>query len=388
MRILLLHNKYQKFGGEDAVFNSERKILLENGFKVKDMLFSNESITNFNNKIQTSISIEKNIKNLEIIKKELKKNKYDIIHCHNFFPLISPGLHLLAKEMNMPIVQTIHNYRLLCANGFFWRNNTNCQKCLINNSWGVFHRCYKKSLIGSYFVKRFQDISIKNQNWINSVTLFFVLTNYAKNIFVQNGIPENKLYVKPNFVENLNQSTYEFNKKQEFLYVGRLDIMKGISELIKFIGSNYDLSLKVIGTGPLEKEFNNLKYKNLNFIGHISDQRILKKEYSKAKALIFSSKSHESQPMTIIEAMGIGLPIICFNNPSIKELLGNNYPNELFYSNNSELLNSINYLNSDQNLQKVSDLLIKRFNIFNKKVGLENLISGYNKAISIHKKFN
>jgi len=385
MRVLILHNEYQNYGGEDAVFNLERKILLENNVDINYLLFSNHSITTLNDKIRTSISIKNNVKNLEIIKNELKQSNYDIIHCHNFFPLISPGLHLLAKEMNIPIVQTIHNYRLFCSNGFFWRKNSKCQKCLNNNYWGVFHKCYKKSSIGSYIVKKFQDASIKNKYWIDSVTLFFVLSNYAKNIFIQNGIPKDKLYVKPNFIDNINKPTYSFNEKQEFLYVGRLDSTKGILELAEMIRSNNDLSLKIIGSGPLKNEIENMQCHNLSLAGHISDQKILKDEYSKAKALIFSSKSHESQPMTIVEAMSIGLPIISFNNPSIKEMFGQDYPNELFYSNENELLKSINFLKNIKNLKKTSNYLIDRFKVFNKSMGIKNLISGYNQAINIKK---
>lgn len=385
MRVLILHNEYQNYGGEDAVFNLERKILSENNIDINYLLFSNHSITTLNDKIQTSISIKKNVKNLEIIKIELKQGNYDIIHCHNFFPLISPGLHLLAKEMNIPIVQTIHNYRLFCSNGFFWKKNSKCQKCLNNNYWGVFHKCYKNSSIGSYIVKKFQDASIKNKYWIDSVTLFFVLSNYAKNIFIQNGIPKDKLYVKPNFIDNINKPTYSFNEKQEFLYVGRLDSTKGILELAEMIRSNNDLSLKIIGSGPLKNEIENMQCHNLSIAGHISDQKILKDEYSKAKALIFSSKSHESQPMTIVEAMSIGLPIISFNNPSIKEMFGQDYPNELFYSNENELLKSINFLKDIKNLKKTSNYLIDRFKVFNKSMGIKNLISGYNQAININK---
>ena len=124
---------------------------------------------------------------------------------------------------------------------------------------------------------------------------------------------------------------------------------------------------------------------NLSLVEHISDQKILKDEYSKAKALIFSSKSHESQPMTIVEAMSIGLPIISFNNPSIKEMFGQDYPDELFYSNENELLKSINFLKDVKNLKKTSNYLIDRFKVYNKSMGIKNLISGYNQAINIKK---
>ena len=386
MNILMLHNRYVDYGGEDSVFKTEFDLLTESGHRVDSYIFDNRNINTVFDKISIASRIAFNKDSLTKINDQFKLKKYDIIHVHNFFPILSPSIHIYAKRNKIPIVQTIHNYRFFCSNGFFWRNNNSCQKCLQNNNWGVVHRCYKNSLIGSYYVKKFQNNSIHNKNWINSVTLFFVLSRYASNLFTLNGIPENKIYVKPNFTEELNNHSYKFNDNNNFLFVGRLDFTKGILKLIQYFRNISSSNLEVIGDGPLKNQINENKTKNIKLIGHISDKETLFSKYASSKALIFASESHESQPMTIIEAMSIGLPIICFKNNSIREMFGKDYPDELFFSNEKGLLKSINYLKEMKNLEKVSKYLIRQFKFFNKSNGLKNLLSGYYQAIDINKK--
>jgi len=123
MKILLLHNTYQQKGGEDTVFNAEKTLLAQNGHNVETLIFNNDDIDSFASKITTGIRSFYNGKSAKRLQEKINQFLPDVIHVHNFFPIASPSVFMVAHKNNIPIVMTLHNYRLLCPSAILYYNN-------------------------------------------------------------------------------------------------------------------------------------------------------------------------------------------------------------------------------------------------------------------------
>ena len=193
MNILLIHNYYQKHGGEDSVFENECNALKKAGHKIIIYSRRNDEIKKFNI-IQKfyfffdSVYNKRTVKDLEKITDE---NKIDIAHIHNVFPLISCSAYVFLKSINIKIVQTIHNYRFLCPNGQFFRKNRICQLCKKGNLlYCVIFKCYKNSFLFSalyaYIIKKYRVVF---KNFIDG---YIALTGFTKKLFIDAGYDEKK----------------------------------------------------------------------------------------------------------------------------------------------------------------------------------------------------
>lgn len=154
MKILLVHNQYKSKGGEDLVFDQEVELLKSYNNDVETFIVNNDDISNFRKKVKTALTVHysKNSKNnLSIF---IDHFCPDIVHIHNFFPKLTPSIYDTCNDHRVPIIQTLHNYRLVCANGLFLRNGKPCQKCVESNNqlWAIVNRCYQNSFFGSSFV--------------------------------------------------------------------------------------------------------------------------------------------------------------------------------------------------------------------------------------------
>lgn len=133
MNVLFVHNEYQFFGGEDAVLASEVEMLRINNVKVETVIFNNKNINTLFDKSVSFFSSIYSIKAKKVIEDAIIANKPDVIHVHNFFPLVSPSVYDVARKYKIPIVQTLHNYRIACPGAFFLRDGEVCEKCIEGN---------------------------------------------------------------------------------------------------------------------------------------------------------------------------------------------------------------------------------------------------------------
>jgi len=313
MKLLIIHNKYQSnnIGGEDIVYKNELESL---SVKLgKENVFNYEVSNDDISKLKLFFEIWFSFKHYQNIKEIVQKNNIDIVHIHNFFPLLTPSVFKAAKDGGAKVIHTLHNYRLWCISGILYRDEFGiCEKC-INHKFslaGIFNKCYRKSLIQSV-VAQMAFWFYKVTKVFDNINYFFVLTNFQKEKVKSLGIDESKIILKPN---SLNMSFVTQNEKQGYIYVGRLEESKGIYELLN-VWKQLDerFVLIIIGGGEIEeklkKEFSNA---NIIFKGKCSREVTLA-NIATSRYLIQPSLWYETFGLTIIEAMSFGVPVIGFD---------------------------------------------------------------------------
>lgn len=279
---------------------------------------SNDAISGAASKLRTFVRTPYDPARKKWMVTLLGKFKPDIVHVHNFFPLMTPAVHEAAAEMGLPVVQTLHNYRLLCANAQFLREGHVCEKCLGGNrAWALVHRCYRGSLPGSLALVRMQNRAFRNHTWNRHVHRFIALTEFARDKFIQGGLPAGNLVVKPNFVSG---QTQESGQRQGMLFVGRLSVEKGADTLISAWHDLPEFPLTIVGGGPELDRLKSMAPANVTFVGQQSPDQVMQ-YLASAEALILPSIWYEGFPMTVVEAFSRGVPVIASNIGSLSEII-------------------------------------------------------------------
>ena len=201
MRILAIHNRYQIRGGEDEVYEAEVSLLREMGHQVEVYEASNDRVAKLG-KLRLAADTVWSKEAYRDVEHQLKKQRPDVVHVQNFFPLISPSVYYAAKAQGVPVVQTLHNYRLLCPNALFFRDGKVCEDCLgqIIPYPGVMHGCYRENKVASAGVATMLSVHRAMNTWTKMVDSYITLTEFARQKFIAGGIPAEKIVVKPNFV--------------------------------------------------------------------------------------------------------------------------------------------------------------------------------------------
>ena len=380
--VLMAHNYYQVPGGEDTVFHNEVNMLEKNGHKVIKYTRHNDEIKDgVLSKLKLGIDTIFSFKTYKEVKKLIDENEIDIVHVHNTLPLISPSIYYAARAKKVPVVQTIHNFRLLCPGATFTRNSEICEDCISKGlGQSLKHKCYRGSLAKTfimYVMLKFHRI-IGTYDKINYITL----TEFNKKKLLNLVKVESKIYVKPNFVEKREQS--ERILDDYFVYIGRLDEIKGINFLIeawKDIDEN--IELYVIGTGPEKEkikkfiEKNNIK--NVKMLGFMQRNKIFD-IIQKSRAVVVPSNWNEPFGMVIIEAFSKGVPIIASKIGSIPYIVDHNVNGILVDPGDKlKLKESINNIFYDNKLNKALGK-----NAYNKFNEYYTDIVNYNRLIEIY----
>lgn len=313
MKILIAHNRYQVPGGEDSVFEDEKKLLESNGHEIIQYIRSNSEITS-TSLLLTSAQTIWNHSSYKEIQNILDLEMPDIIHIHNFFPIISPAIFYAAKSRNVPIVQTLHNYRLWCLNAYFFREGGVCESCKGSPFMlpGIKHQCYRGNIGASAVLATMLSVHNILPTW-NKVDVFITLSQFAHNKFVEYGLPAQKIRLKPNFVATA--PPIGDGQDNSVLYVGRLSPEKGIDVLLSaWADLEGHITLKIAGSGPLQGQVEAVARQNtsVQFLGQQPQEKIYEL-LGQSKALIFPSLWYEGMPRTIIEAFAAGTPVIASN---------------------------------------------------------------------------
>lgn len=319
MNILILHSAYKSNSpsGENQVVENEIRALKNRGHHV----ISPQLIASRPSVLWLKIFL-KNICFRKVLprriyllasKRFLIRNEIQLVHSHNIFPLVDLSIYDAAASLNIPIVFSIHNYRFLCINGLFFRDNQICTLCVNSNKFSRRYKCYKGSRILSILASRSQ---VEYLNFLKSASKIFVLNNVAKSLLIENGVDSNRIIQKRNFCQDRYiESIGKHQPTKLVIWVGRIDVAKGLSELIKAWNEsnlpNNGFVLNVIGDGPLKEELANAQQfnKSINFLG-IKNSKQLDKLYSKADFLLISSRWLEGFPTVIVESAMHNLPIV------------------------------------------------------------------------------
>ncbi len=340
MRVLLVHNFYrsQHIGGEDVVFRQElatlRQVLGDSA--VSTYTVSNDTLS----KTKLLHQIWGNQAHADAILKQAIEQRVDVVHAHNVFPLITPRFFKQLRDAQIPSILTLHNYRPWCLSGVLYRTDKgHCVTCFEKGNFlpSMKNRCYRGSvplsILGGAALQWYQW----QQDW-QAVGKFFVLSQHQMQQLQTFGVDQNKLWLKPNFVETLNAPWVESTHKSGYLYVGRLEPDKGIDWLLQqwqSLPEQYRLT--VIGCSPHETNYA-ARYakRNIIFKGQ-TDRATTLAEMAKAKYLIHPSLMPETFGLTVIEAQSLGTPVIALKcgpreQMIVHQITGWHYEPESFQS--------------------------------------------------------
>jgi glycosyltransferase involved in cell wall biosynthesis len=349
MRVLVAHNFYQQAGGEDAVVNTEMDMLRAHGHDVEIYGRTNDDINDIPpikvaGQTFWSRHTSKDIANL------ISSFKPDIIHIHNTFPLISPSIYWAAANANIPLVQTLHNFRLLCPQAMFLRDGNVCEDCLGNIPWrGVMHGCYRDSKSQTAVLAGMTTAHNIIGTWHNKVARYIALNDFCRQKFIAGGLPAKLIAVKPNFVD---APTIAETARNGFLFVGRLSPEKGISTLAAAAKLLNNAPICVAGVGEQSALLENIG--GLENLGKLSSEAIFSK-MAASSALIMPSIWYENFPRTLVESFACGLPVIASHIGALAELIEDGETGLLFEAGNAtDLANKMQW--ALQNPEKMREM--------------------------------
>lgn len=386
MKVLLIHNFYQQAGGEDQVFAAEARLLEEKGHSVVRYTVHNDDIREYSSSRLARATLW-NPRTYKSLRDVVKKTQPDVAHFHNTFPLISPGGYYAVQAHGVPVVQTLHNFRLFCLNATFFRNGRVCEDCTHTSfPWpGIKHACYRDNVLPSSGLAAMLIIHRLAKTWIRKINVFIALTEFSRQKFISCGLPEEKIVVKENFI------SFDPGYKKESaglyaLYVGRLSPEKGLDILLegweKLKTTSYQL--KIVGTGPLAEKVAQYanRNKSIQWYGQRTREEIF--EFMKgARVLVFPSMWYENLPMVIIEAYAVGLPILASNLGNMSSLVSNRETGIHFQPGDAEdLAQKVEWIFS--NPEQLSKMRKKCRETYEEKytatINYQNLLTVYQRA--------
>ncbi|MGO8814050.1 MAG: glycosyltransferase family 4 protein [Terriglobia bacterium] len=326
MKVILVHNYYQLPGGEDRVFAQERELLQSHGHQVVTYERSNNEMLG-SSRLERLRLPKKTVwakDSYEQVLALLRKERPQVVHVHNTFVQVSPSIFAACREVGVPVVQSLHNFRLLCPSATFFRDGRICEDCRVSGLWqSVRHACYRQSRCATATIAIMLTVHRRARTWVDGVTTFIALSEFSRRKFTEGGFPDAKMRVKPNFVSPDPGARNEAG--DDAVFVGRLSPEKGLKNLLRAWGQlRLPVNLRIYGDGPLRGELEqmayDLKLSRVTFLGHVghADTQAAIKN---ARFLILPSECYENFPLTIIEALSCGTPVICSRLGAMQEIV-------------------------------------------------------------------
>ena len=304
-------------GGEDVVVRNEKRLLEEHGHKVYTYYRSNAELKEGGRlgKLCVPFTAIYSFKTVREVKKLIKEYQIDIVHVHNTLTMVSPSVFYAAFSCHVPIVQTLHNFRMLCPAGSFFRDNVICEECVQGGlKCAVKHKCYRNSKLQSFVSAAVLKVHrvLGTYRKVN----FICLTEFNRNKLLALGdiVDAKKIFIKPNFTfaEGIEPSNVP-EQEEYYLFAGRVEALKGVDIAIKAFEQIPDRKLYIAGTGPMMDEMQAYvkehNIQNVKFLGYLQKEDMTEKFYH-AKAVIMTSQCYEAFAMTIAEAYSYGVPVI------------------------------------------------------------------------------
>ncbi|MCF4127577.1 glycosyltransferase family 4 protein [Methylobacterium sp. SyP6R] len=305
LRILLAHNRYQVRGGEDAAVSRDLAALERAGCAVEAVFLDNEAIDSGLARLRAAAAATHAPDGIARVMAAARRFGPDVVHVHNFFPLLSPGIHAAARAAGCATVQTLHNYRLICANAFLMRDGAPCELCVTGSPYrAVRFACYRGSRVGSLAVARMIDRHRRAGTWERDVDRFIALTPFARERFVAAGFPAEKIRIRPNGLPDPGPPAD--GPRRNLLYVGRLSPEKGVTVLAE-AAALAGMRVTVIGEGPLAGAL--AGHPALDLRGALPPDAV-QAAMARACVLVVPSLWYEGLPMVVAEAFAAGTPVV------------------------------------------------------------------------------
>jgi glycosyltransferase involved in cell wall biosynthesis len=322
MRILQVHNHYRIPGGEDQVFDAEARLLEAHGDRVCRYEVHNDNISGWTSLADAGKAIW-NSSTYRDLRALIQAEQPEVVHFHNTFPLVSPSAYYAAAAEGVPVVQTLHNYRLLCPAATFFRDGRTCEECVEKGSFlpGIVHGCYRNSRIITAVTAGMLSFHRAIGTWEASIDVYIALSEFSRRKFTDAGFPARKVVLKPNFVQPSLRLGWA---KEDFvLFAGRLGPEKGIKTLLEgWRQARLPWRLKIAGDGPLAQEVRDAttQTNTIEWVGHKTNPEV-RALIAAARFVIVPSEWYEAMPCVVVEAYAEHTPVLAANIGALSELI-------------------------------------------------------------------
>jgi len=329
LRILIVHNAYQLRGGEDSVVEAEIELLRSRGHAVDTYRQHNDSLNSIS-AAEAAMDTIWSTKSVAALTAAISRFRPDVVHFHNTFPVISPSAYWAVRDAGLPVVQTLHNFRLHCPQGNYLRNGVVCEDCSGHLPWrGVARACYRGSRAQSAVLASMVVVHRTLGTYRNKVTRYIALNAFCRAKFIEGGLPAERIVIKPNFADiPLPASAV----RDGFLYVGRLSVEKGVESLVRGWEMMDDGFLRVAGIGPEASRLDSVP--RLTALGAISGDAV-RAHMACSMALVLPSICYDSFPRTLVEAFACALPVIASRLGPLADLVEDGITGLLFEPGNA-----------------------------------------------------
>lgn len=327
----MLNNKYLFRGGEEIVFEAEVDMLRAHGCTVDILTEDNEKVAELGG-LRTAGRGIWSAESYKRVRAQLQSKPYDVMHVHNYFPLLSPSVYYAARAENVPVVQTLHNFRLMCPNGLFYRDGKNCEDCLGKVfPWSaVRHKCYRDSAMASAAVGGMVAAHRLAGTWRDLVDTYIALSEFGRDKFLTAGLPADKVVIKPNFLARTPDPGT--GSGGYAVFVGRVCEEKGVDTLLEaWRRLGQKIPLKIVGDGPyFEAAAAQARdMENVEMLGW-QDSDAVYRLIGDASCIVMPSRLYEGQPVVVIEAFAMGTPVIISRTGPLQELVEDEVTGRLF----------------------------------------------------------
>lgn len=316
MRILVAHNAYHYRGGEDSVVDAEVALLRRHGHEVRVYRRDNAELAQMS-RLQAGLSAVWSRQTMSDLRQLHAKFAPQLLHAHNTFPLISPSLYAAARALSLPVVQTLHNFRLVCPQAMLLRNGHSCTDCVGRFPWrGVVRRCYRHSYAQTAVAAAMLGIHRWLGTWQRDVQRYIVVSQTCRDLLSAGGLPLHKMAIKPNFVEPGEPPGDE--ARAGGIFIGRLSPEKGIATLARALQQLPGLNIDVYGNGPMREmveQTPGLVYRGFQ------PAEVLRQRMRQATYVVVPSTGIESFGLVAIEAFACGTPVIASGHGGLREIV-------------------------------------------------------------------
>lgn len=320
MKILLVHNNYGKYSGEEAVVDKMATMLCAEGWEVTQLRMTSEGARDsIAGKVKGFVAGIYSPHGVKSMREAIEREKPDVVNVHNLYPFISPAALRECRKAGVPVVMTIHNFRLICPTGLFMRNGEPCEECLARgNEWGcVKHNC-EQSLLKSVGYAARNAVARLKHHYLDCVDRFACITDFQRRKLIAAGFPAKKIVVIPNSMDA--DAAIEPQQGSYVAFSGRLSREKGVDLIIEAARRNPEIPFRLAGAARDKELIGNLPA-NVELTGYLSGQS-LSEFYANARFFVMASRWYEGFPMTILEAAAHSKPMIAPDHGGFTEIIG------------------------------------------------------------------